>query len=384
MKKAIAIIFMLMISALSFAQVSTFGLSCTKATLYKSTGKEKSSYNEDIKSSFDITTNEVKAVISNVATVYQVTKEPIYKETAEAKSVVLECKKSDGTGITVVLREFKDSMSDEIIIVPDFIDGDPDYYVITYYVFPYSISDLKTGEKTNGAITVPEGVKNSVAVATQVNATASPTQIVNIPDAKFKEKLIGKHLDLNKDGQIQYSEARAVKVLDISGASISDLTGIEAFMNLTNLKCSMNLFTTLNLSNNTALTELDCSGLYLNALDLTRNTALKTLICSKDHLFNLDLSKNTALTNLQCHQNNLTTLNLSANQMLKEIYCGYNQLKIIDISKNTALQTIYCMGNPGLEKVCVNTTQLGLIKANTFQWQKGDNALWSTACSTER
>jgi hypothetical protein len=384
MKQAIAIIFMLMISTLSFAQVSTFGVSCTKATLNKSTGKEKSSYKEDIKSSFDITTKEVKTVISNLVTVYQITKEPIYKEITDVKSVVLQCKKSDGTGVTVVLREFKDSMGDEIIIIPDFIDGDHDYYVTTYYVFPFSLSNLNNGEKINSTTIIPESAKNPVAVATQVNTPVSQTQIVNIPDAKFKAKLIGKHLDLNKDGQIQYSEARSVKVLDISEASISDLTGIEAFTNLTNLKCSMNLFTTLNLSCNTALTELDCSGLYLNALDLTRNTAIKTLICSKDHLFNLDLSKNTSLTNLQCHQNNLTALDLCTNRILKEIYCGYNQLKNLDVSKNTALQTIYCMGNPGLENVCVNTKQLGLIKTNTLQWQKGDHASWSTECSTEK
>jgi uncharacterized repeat protein (TIGR01451 family) len=63
-------------------------------------------------------------------------------------------------------------------------------------------------------------------------------QIVNIPDANFKSSLIAKGFDTNGDGEIQKSEALAVKTLTIDqndefGAT--DITGLEEFKNLEKL-----------------------------------------------------------------------------------------------------------------------------------------------------
>lgn len=90
-------------------------------------------------------------------------------------------------------------------------------------------------------------------------------QIVNIPDANFKNKLLeasssndiakdinGNNMtvDNNGDDEIQESEALAVYKLELFGSNISDLTGIEAFTNLTELGCSDNNLTVLDLSAN--------------------------------------------------------------------------------------------------------------------------------------
>ena len=80
--------------------------------------------------------------------------------------------------------------------------------------------------------------------------------IVYIPDANFKAKLIALGVDTNTDGEIQFSEALVPTVLDVSNSNIADLTGIEAFTNLTTLNCSTNNLTTLNLSSNFNLTNL--------------------------------------------------------------------------------------------------------------------------------
>ncbi len=58
-------------------------------------------------------------------------------------------------------------------------------------------------------------------------------QNVNIPDANFKKELVGTFgCDYNGDGEIQYDEAKTLKLLLLDSKGISDLTGIEAFTNL--------------------------------------------------------------------------------------------------------------------------------------------------------
>src|SRR5690606_17346721 len=74
-------------------------------------------------------------------------------------------------------------------------------------------------------------------------------QNVNIPDANFKNALLAHDpvIDTNSDGEIQVTEAEAITgALNVGSKSISDLTGIEAFVNLTELYCQDNLLTHLN------------------------------------------------------------------------------------------------------------------------------------------
>ena len=65
-------------------------------------------------------------------------------------------------------------------------------------------------------------------------------QIVEIPDAHFKKKLIQLGIDKNSDGEIQNTEAETVDSLYLRNACISDLTGIESFIHLKYLDCSTN------------------------------------------------------------------------------------------------------------------------------------------------
>ena len=84
---------------------------------------------------------------------------------------------------------------------------------------------------------------------------------VSIPDEAFLNALIGLGVDLNGDGTISPSEATARYTLDISKKDISDLTGIEAFINLEWLYCRNNQLTSLDLSNNTHLTNISLKSM---------------------------------------------------------------------------------------------------------------------------
>ncbi|RLD56411.1 MAG: hypothetical protein DRJ01_15280, partial [Bacteroidetes bacterium] len=74
-------------------------------------------------------------------------------------------------------------------------------------------------------------------------AFVSQAQIVNIPDANFKNALINHNpvIDLNTDGEIQVSEAEAFNSgINVIGQGIVDMTGIEAFINIQTLTCMDN------------------------------------------------------------------------------------------------------------------------------------------------
>ena len=62
---------------------------------------------------------------------------------------------------------------------------------------------------------------------------------VNIPDANFKAYLVGySAINTNGDTEIQVAEANVFTgMIDCSDLGISDLTGIEAFTALTELRC---------------------------------------------------------------------------------------------------------------------------------------------------
>ena len=61
---------------------------------------------------------------------------------------------------------------------------------------------------------------------------------VTIPNNNFLNALIELGVDTNGDGIISPDEAEVITSLNVSEDSISNLTGIEAFVNLKQLDCS--------------------------------------------------------------------------------------------------------------------------------------------------
>ena len=177
---------------------------------------------------------------------------------------------------------------------------------------------------------------------------------VKIPDDNFLNALIEFGVDTDGDGNISTDEAEAIDTLDVSDSNISDLTGIEAFVNLIDLQCWINQLTSLDVSNNTALHYLDCERNQLYTLNVSSNTALVGLFCGINNVTSLDLSNNTVLKYLDCGLNGLTTLDIFTNTVLESLLCDYcTQLTTLDISNNTALHTLGIRGMPSLYKVCV-------------------------------
>jgi len=93
-------------------------------------------------------------------------------------------------------------------------------------------------------------------------------QNVNIPDVNFKTYLIeNPEINTNGDSEISVTEAQSFTgAINCSNMNISDLTGIEAFVNITELDCRGNQLTSLDMNTNTALTIFVCYNINLTAI----------------------------------------------------------------------------------------------------------------------
>lgn len=172
-------------------------------------------------------------------------------------------------------------------------------------------------------------------------------QVIEINDIRFPDDNFRLWLTMQYGEQHVFTEEEIqnLTILRISGCDIESLQGIECFTALTQLYCSNNKLTKLDLSKNKLLAYLDCSGNLLTSMDLSPNTALKNLFCGENQLTSLDVSQNTLLTNLWCDKNQLPSLDVSQNTALTNLVCSYNQLTSLDLSPNTALTELHCQNN---------------------------------------
>jgi len=190
-------------------------------------------------------------------------------------------------------------------------------------------------------------MKKTIITLTTILLFTSPliSQIVDIPDIYFLDALLDEGVDANEDGQISYTEAEAFDSLNVSGKNISDMTGIEAFVNIEYLDCSTNQLDSLDMSSNDSLIEFRCNDNVLKNLILSGNTELRILNCTRNTLNSLNVSENTVLDQLHCEVNFLNSLDVSNNLVLSELYCGTNILDNLNVTKNLALKRLACSGN---------------------------------------
>lgn len=173
----------------------------------------------------------------------------------------------------------------------------------------------------------------------------SSNQKTYVPDDNFEQALIDMGYDDILDDYVITSNISGVTSLNLYNKGIGSLIGIEDFTSLTSLKCTENILTSLDLSQNKALTELVCSDNQLTNLDISQNVELTLLICHNNQLTSLDVSRNTGLIGLDCWWNNLTELDVSQNVSLTELGCGFNEITNLDVSQNTALTALGCSSN---------------------------------------
>ncbi|WP_298222655.1 T9SS type A sorting domain-containing protein [Flavobacterium sp.] len=198
-------------------------------------------------------------------------------------------------------------------------------------------------------------------------AGIAEAQIVNIPDANFKAALlsssetngiatdsfeVGIRIDTNNDGEIQETEALAVSRInlgnngfEVASYNIADLTGIESFINVTQLNCRGNQITNLDVSALTLLEVLDAAENQITAINLTGLVNLKFAYLYSNQIQSISLEGLIRLNKLDLNNNNLTSINLTGLADLGFLNLSTNQLTAIDFLATPNISELYISNN---------------------------------------
>lgn len=189
----------------------------------------------------------------------------------------------------------------------------------------------------------------------------------HFPDTAFRVA-VEKFMGVEPEGSFSESEAaRKEGLLNCTG-NVSDLTGMEYFQSMSQIRCWSSKLTHVDFSKNPHLESIELGYSAIASLDLSQNIELKNLICYKLELTQLDVSHNPNLILLHCMENQLTNIDVSKNPALRELICRDNPIAQLDLSKNSELRYLCCdktavteldlNHNPGLDRLYCQGNQL--------------------------
>ncbi len=101
-----------------------------------------------------------------------------------------------------------------------------------------------------------------------------------------------------------------VTVLDYAISRIISLSNLHVLTSLTELLCSVNKISVLDVSALTSLVILRCSGNSISILDIAALTVLEVLNCDSNSISSLDVSTLTVLTEFTCTNNGMDETNV--------------------------------------------------------------------------
>lgn len=179
-----------------------------------------------------------------------------------------------------------------------------------------------------------------------IGSFSTDCSVTTIPDNGFEQALIDLGLDTGLDNKVLTSRINKLKVLDVSGRNISDLTGLVDFV---------------------ALEEFDCSSNQLIALNMSGNPALKILDCSFNNIYRPYFGNNSQLTTLDCsHNSSLDFLNLRNSPLLTTVHASHGQIRYLLVENSPSLITLICDANPLLSALNVtNNTALETLDCSS-------------------
>ena len=283
-----------------------------------------------------------------------------------------------------------------------------------------SYLNIQNGNNTNMTVNISDNSNlacvdvDNVAYAESVWAYDPSTSFsVNcqslstyIPDDNFEQFLINQGYDGILDDYVPTANIVNLLNLNISGQNISDLTGLEDFLELRVLDCSGNPLNALDITQNTLLRELycsfcsitslnlpqransvleilDCSNNFLtNIVNINQQRFLENLTCNDNNLVAIDFSELINLTDLNCQINNLSALILNENYFLESVICSYNDLNYFNIQNNNNTNITYfdATNNPNL--YCLEVDD---VNYSTTNWSTGidPQAAFGVDCYTQ-
>jgi len=187
-------------------------------------------------------------------------------------------------------------------------------------------------------------------------------QIISIPDVTFKNKLTHGYpnnhgYDTNQNGEIDSSEAAQITSLNLSHATIHDVTGIRSFSNLTYLNLDNCKVSALDLHDLVHLKTVTCEYNFnlLTSVNVSGCVALETLNCNTNPVAELILTGAVALKKLDFHYNALPILDLSGLVNLESLDFSYGKLATVTLTNHPNLKSINFYKNYTLQNLDLTT-----------------------------
>lgn len=198
----------------------------------------------------------------------------------------------------------------------------------------------------------------SFTILCSISLTA---QNIVFTDANFKAALVSHSpvIDTSGDGEISIQEANYMNHgVNVSSESISNLSGLEHFVNIPEFYCSDNNISSIDITTLTALTLLNCSDNIINSIDIAQNPGLLRLTIANNNLTTLDASQNTGMLLLSCFNNQLTTINVQNGNNMNMQFSG--------------------TGNPN---ACIQVDDVNYSQT-AWNWSEDVSATYALSCST--
>lgn len=191
--------------------------------------------------------------------------------------------------------------------------------------------------------------------------TYASAQWTNIPDSHFEQALIDLGLDDIQDGKVLTESIVNVEVLLLENKGISNMTGIQSFINLKKLYARGNNISAIDLSCNLNLTELAIGENPLSNLDLSNQKLLTHISCENTNLNSLHFPSNNQISHLFIQRNKLKNIDVSMLHKLYVFLCSYNEIEILDVTQNSKLTFLEAAFNKLMDLRLSNNPDLKLI-----------------------
>ncbi len=233
-----------------------------------------------------------------------------------------------------------------------------------------------------------------------LNFTVPDLAKTYVPDNNFEQALIDLGYDDVLDDYVLTKNIENVSNLNVSQQNISNLTGIEDFVKLENLKCFSNSLKTLDIASLLSLKSLECGANPLESLDVTQNVMLERLVIGLTSIGGLDLSQNVNLKILSATDDAIPVFDLNKNVLLELVVIGGrsvveldiseivqikslgvfdSKISFLDVSHLSALEKLQVVNNEFLSCIQVDDVEEALA---TPDWRIDDFTSYSLDCSS--
>lgn len=196
-----------------------------------------------------------------------------------------------------------------------------------------------------------------------ISTTFISAQNIDFPDPNFKYLLVNTpcwdpnddfnytDVDTNDDGEISIEEAELVQNLrsciSTSTPTITNIEGIEFFVNLEDLDLCYENLGSVDLSQNSNLKNLYFRDCEIASLDLSQLINLEILRLFEVIIPSVNLETNPNLQRISITDNPLlTTIDISNNNALIELAISGTEITEIDLSQNSLLNSLNIESTP--------------------------------------